>query len=346
MRSWWLGQPAEDALSDQRRKRYSRESRHWRLAMTCSDHPPPDLTPRFGLAAPRVSLPALAASPSSDLVDRAGHARGKAHATSHATCRAGLTTCPTSSPHPAASRRDRRAGLSVRARGLRYPIRWWQLGGRRCRAALDEPVVTVDVIAMSAVLRLTVSAVKPRASRRVRPSIEHQLQPTRFDTAPLPHPSARLGGWLPPVHATLRHAYTHIDDLTESLRIVTPVGSASPGGCPEAVPTTDRLFGSEGTLGIITEAWMRLQQSSAMAGHCVRGGDDWAAAVAATRTIAQAGLYPANCRLLDPAEALLNAGTSVGGGLLVLRPSLVINSPDRPVAAHWAAAITAEHGAR
>ncbi len=58
--------------------------------------------------------------------------------------------------------------------------------------------------------------------------------------------------------------------------------------------------------------------------------------------IAQAGLYPANCRLLDPAEAFLNADTAVAGGLLVL----AFESADHPVDT-WmerALEITAEHG--
>ena len=49
--------------------------------------------------------------------------------------------------------------------------------------------------------------------------------------------------------------------------------------------------------------------------------------MAATRAIAQSGLHPANCRLLDAAEAFLNAGTTVTGGLLVLG----FESADHPV---------------
>src|SRR5262249_57880372 len=70
--------------------------------------------------------------------------------------------------------------------------------------------------------------------------------------------------------------------------------------------------------------------------------DDWSAALATTRMIAQAGLYPSNCRLLDPAEAFLNAGAAVGGGMLVL----AFESADHPVDP-WldrALEIVAEHG--
>ncbi|HJQ41569.1 MAG TPA: FAD-linked oxidase C-terminal domain-containing protein, partial [Jatrophihabitantaceae bacterium] len=70
--------------------------------------------------------------------------------------------------------------------------------------------------------------------------------------------------------------------------------------------------------------------------------DSWPAAVDATRTIAQAGLYPANCRLLDATEAFLNAGTSVAGGVLVL----AFESADHPVDRSLARAveICRDHG--
>jgi alkyldihydroxyacetonephosphate synthase len=101
------------------------------------------------------------------------------------------------------------------------------------------------------------------------------------------------------------------------------------------------FVGSEGTLGIITEAWMRLQNRPRWQVTASVAFDDWAAAVGATRAIAQSGLYPANCRLLDPAEAFLNAGTAAGGGLLVL----AFESADHPIDA-WldrAIEIAAEH---
>ena len=124
--------------------------------------------------------------------------------------------------------------------------------------------------------------------------------------------------------------YTHIDDLTESLRVVTPAGVSESRRLPGsgAGPSPDRLFvGSEGALGVITEAWMRLQNRPQWQVTASVAFNDWPAAVAATRTIAQAGLYPANCRLLDPAEAFLNAGSAVGGGLLVL----AFESADHPI---------------
>ena len=72
-----------------------------------------------------------------------------------------------------------------------------------------------------------------------------------------------LGGWIATRggghFATL---YTHIDDFVESLRTVTPKGVIERRRLPGsgAGPSPDRMMiGSEGILGIITQAWMRLQ---------------------------------------------------------------------------------------
>jgi alkyldihydroxyacetonephosphate synthase len=72
-----------------------------------------------------------------------------------------------------------------------------------------------------------------------------------------------LGGWIATRSgghfATL---YTHIDDFVESVRVLTPTGVVESRRLPGsgAGPSPDRMFiGSEGILGIITEAWMRLQ---------------------------------------------------------------------------------------
>src|SRR5207253_1045333 len=70
-----------------------------------------------------------------------------------------------------------------------------------------------------------------------------------------------LGGWIATRsgghYATL---HTHIDDFVESIRAVTPRGAWESRRLPGsgAGPSPDRmLLGSEGTLGVITEAWMR-----------------------------------------------------------------------------------------
>lgn len=91
--------------------------------------------------------------------------------------------------------------------------------------------------------------------------------------------------------------------------MVTPAGVSESLRLPGsgAGPSPDRLFlGSEGTLGIITEAWMRLQDRPGHKASASVVFDRFCAAVDAVRVIAQSGLHPANCRLLDPGEAALS----------------------------------------
>jgi alkyldihydroxyacetonephosphate synthase len=129
------------------------------------------------------------------------------------------------------------------------------------------------------------------------------------------------------------------------VRALTPRGWWESRSLPASVagPSTDRLLiGSEGTLGVITEAWLRVQARPVWRAQATVAFASYPAAVAATRAIAQSGLHPANCRLLDAAEAFLNAGASVSGALLVL----AFESADHPVSGSLtrAAVICQDHG--
>jgi alkyldihydroxyacetonephosphate synthase len=78
------------------------------------------------------------------------------------------------------------------------------------------------------------------------------------------------------------------------------------------------VLGSEGILGVITEAWMRIRPIPRWRGSATMEFAEWDAAVAAIREIAQSGLYPANCRLLDKGEARLHGVSMTGNHLLLL----------------------------
>src|SRR5205823_5286491 len=108
-----------------------------------------------------------------------------------------------------------------------------------------------------------------------------------------------------------------------------------------AGPSPDRLFmGSEGSLGIITEAWMRLQDRPRFRAQASVRFPTFAAGVAAARALAQSGLYPTNCRLLDAAEA---AAAGAGAENLLV---VAFESADHPLDA-WmarAAELCRDHG--
>lgn len=205
--------------------------------------------------------------------------------------------------------------------------------------AMDR-VLEVDPVSLSA--RIQGGAMGPVLEDQLRPfglTLRHFPQSFEFST---------LGGWLATRagghFATL---YTHIDDLTEAMRVLTPAGAVQTRRLPGsgAGPSPDRMFlGSEGALGIITEAWMRVVARPRWRGSVSARFGTFPQGVAATREVAQSRLYPANCRLLDGNEAALSAGTHGVGALLVL----AFESADHPVHP-WlerAVAICRGHGAK
>ena len=101
------------------------------------------------------------------------------------------------------------------------------------------------------------------------------------------------------------------------------------------------LLGSEGILGVITQAWVRLQDRPSHKASAGVTYPDFAAGAEAVRAIAQSALYPTNCRLLDAVEAE-TTGASTEGALMVLG----FESADHPVE-HWmerALELARDHG--
>ncbi|MEO1273582.1 MAG: FAD-binding oxidoreductase [Myxococcota bacterium] len=131
-----------------------------------------------------------------------------------------------------------------------------------------------------------------------------------------------LGGWIATRSgghfATL---YTHIDELVASARMVTPSGVLESPRLPAsgAGPDPNRLMcGSEGVLGVITEAWMRVRPRPRWRSKATVHFTTFSGAVAAAHAIAQTELHPANCRVLDAQEAMLHGAGTGARHLLLL----------------------------
>jgi alkyldihydroxyacetonephosphate synthase len=179
------------------------------------------------------------------------------------------------------------------------------------------------------------------------PGLEDQLREHNLTLRHFPQSFqlSTLGGWIATRagghFATL---YTHIDDLVESISAVTPAGDIETRRLPGsgAGPSPDRmLLGSEGILGVITEAWVRVQDRPVHKASAGVTYPDLATGAEAVRALSQSGLYPTNCRLLDPREAVIT-GASSDGALLVLG----FESADHPVDA-WmdrALELARDHG--
>jgi alkyldihydroxyacetonephosphate synthase len=214
--------------------------------------------------------------------------------------------------------------------------------------------VSIDMTRMGRVLDVDLVS---RAARiqggALGPSIESQLAGHGLTLRHFPQSFefSTLGGWIATRagghFATL---YTHIDDLVESVRMVTPTGVFESRRLPAsgAGPAPDRwVLGSEGIFGVITEAWVRLQPRPRWRASASVRFPSFEDGVAAARAVAQAGLYPANCRLLDAHEAMLHGVPSEDG---TARPVLLLGfeSADHELAAWMGRAleIAKPHGGR
>lgn len=194
----------------------------------------------------------------------------------------------------------------------------------------DRPVVSLDMTRMNRLLEIDSTSLAARIQAGARgPELEDQLKAKGLTLRHFPQSFeyATLGGWL--VTRAGGHfatGETHIDDLTESIRAVTPAGVWESRRLPGsgAGPSPDRmLLGSEGILGVVTEAWMRVRPRpdfKATATVEFPPGDASFAdtATGAVRLIAQSRLMPSNLRLIDSSEALTTMAGDGSATLLII----------------------------
>jgi alkyldihydroxyacetonephosphate synthase len=129
------------------------------------------------------------------------------------------------------------------------------------------------------------------------------------------------------------------------VRAITPRGTWESRRLPGsgAGPSPDRaLIGSEGILGTIAEAWVRVRPRPTFKASCGVEFAEFLAAARAVREISQAGLHPSNCRLLDALEAGTTGAGSGDSNLLILGFESAHHPVDEPM--QIAVSIAKEHG--
>jgi alkyldihydroxyacetonephosphate synthase len=200
----------------------------------------------------------------------------------------------------------------------------------------------LDLDAASGAARLGAGTSGPALERELRPhGLSMRFYPQSFELS-------TLGGWV----ATRAGGHfatgpTRVDDLVESVRALTPGGAWESRRLPSsgAGPSPDRLLlGSEGTLGIITEAWVRVRPRPRYRASATVLHDDFESGIAAVRELARSGLGPSNCRLVEGAEAALTGAGPPDAALLLLG----FESADHPLEP-WldrALELCADHGGR
>jgi alkyldihydroxyacetonephosphate synthase len=282
------------------------------------------------LAAPRVQAPpALAGICASDPHARATHAWGSSYAdVVHGFC--GRFDFP---PDVVARPRGERdveallewaAGANVAV--VPYGGGTSVTGGVRCEVpSRFDGTLSLDLGAMDRVLRIDdVSHAALIQAGAGGPGLERQLRALDMTLGfyPQSFEHSTLGGWIATRAAGhVATGRTHIDDLVESIRAITPGGAweslRTPGS--GAGPSPDRmLLGSEGILGVITEAWVRVRPRPQASSLAAVRFDAFEHGIAALRAISQSGLAPSNCRLIDAEEARMTGASDGTAALLVL----------------------------
>ena len=310
----------------------------------------------FDLPAPRVAAPArLAAIMSATPYDRITHGYGKSFADLVRLQARTMAHPPDWVAFPR-SEDDVEALLEFAAGSGAAVI---PFGGGTSVCGGVEPdvggdyraVISVDLQYLNQVLEVD------RSSRAalieggaLGPELESQLKPHGLTLRHFPQSFefSTLGGWIATrAGGHFATHYTHIDDFVESVRMLTPRGAMESRRLPGsgAGPSPDRMMiGSEGTLGLITRAWMRLQDRPRFRASASVTFPGMPQAAEAVRAISQAWLFPSNCRLLDPLEAFMNGVGDGNTALLVL----AFESADHPLQAWMARALEllADHGGR
>src|SRR3954470_10328147 len=196
-----------------------------------------------------------------------------------------------------------------------------------------EPVVGADytgVLSLDLGLLGGVQEVDP-VSRAARvsagtpgPRLEDELRPHGLTARFFPQSFERstVGGWVATRaagHFSTR--LTHIDDLVESVRAVTSAGPWESRRLPGsgAGPSPDRmLLGSEGTLGVVTRAWLRVQPRPTHRWSATYAAADFSAGASAVRALLPHGLLPATARVIDARKAAVTGTLATGEAAVVL----------------------------
>jgi alkyldihydroxyacetonephosphate synthase len=349
---WGWGFEDQQPTSDQLRASAGTLAAHLEIALGDVEDPVPLESVR--LAPPRIQAPAsLSDICANDVHARASHALGKSYADIVRGFR---------------GRFDHPPDLVLRPRDetdLERALEWCSDeriaaipfgGGTSVVGGVTPSVpssyngaVSIDIGALDRVLEVDdVSLAACIQAGALGPQLEAQLGEHGLTLRHFPQSFelSTLGGWIA-TRASGHFAtlWTHIEDFVESVRALTPAGlweSRRLPGSGAGVSPDRMLAGSEGTLGVITQAWVRVQPRPSHRSSAGVSFTSFLAGAECVRAIAQSGLHPSNCRLLDAGEARLTIAGDGSHALLVLG----FESSDHPVADAMsrALALCAEHG--
>jgi alkyldihydroxyacetonephosphate synthase len=173
----------------------------------------------------------------------------------------------------------------------------------------DTPVLCLDMGHMNTLIALDeTSRLATFGAGISGPHLEGQLQPRGFTLGHFPQSFelSTLGGWIATRSSGQQsYHYGRIEDLFAGGHLETPEGALDLPNLPASAAGPDLrqlVLGSEGRLGVITQATVRIQPRPEFEAFYGAFFHDWASGTAALRLIAQSGIQVSMLRLSDALE--------------------------------------------
>jgi alkyldihydroxyacetonephosphate synthase len=195
-------------------------------------------------------------------------------------------------------------------------------GGTNISGSLEAPededrtVISIDMGLMDHLLEIDEEARLARVEAGVLgPRLEEQLNARGWTLGHFPDSftHSTLGGWIATRSSGMQSdKYGDVADLTRAVRVVTPAGILSTRPVPHASTgpsVREMVLGSEGRLGIITEATVhvhRVPERRVILGYLF---PSWGEALAAMREIAESEASPSVTRVSDSYETQFSFAT-------------------------------------
>jgi alkyldihydroxyacetonephosphate synthase len=189
-------------------------------------------------------------------------------------------------------------------------------GSLEPEAGETRPVISIDMVRMNRVLAIDATSQLARVQTGVfGPDLERQLNAQGWTCGHFPDSftHSTLGGWIATRSSGMQSdRYGDVAELTRGLRVVTPSGML----VVRPVPSTstgpsvrEMVLGSEGRLGIITEATIHVRRVPAERKILGYLFPTWAAGLAAMRDIAAGESSPSVTRVSDAYETAFSFAT-------------------------------------
>jgi alkyldihydroxyacetonephosphate synthase len=191
-------------------------------------------------------------------------------------------------------------------------------GGTNISGSLEPPegeertVVSVDLGRMDRVLEIDEGS---RIARVLGPELERQLGARGWTIGHFPDSFSHstLGGWIATRSSGMQSdKYGDVAELTRAVRVVTPAGTLATRPVPHTSTgpsVREMILGSEGRLGIITEATVhvhRVPERRTILGYLL---PDWPRALRAMQAIAESDAAPSVTRVSDAPETAFSFAT-------------------------------------